>query len=158
MLDTPCSDVVWRVIATHSIRQFPLHFPSRASPCAIAFQLDSTISNPVGNDSSESKWDVSFIPGVIFGRKRENFVQNVLLRGLDSTVRRRCMDWKLFIGLRRSFLTPSSERFMTRVENNSLWPPWTWMQLPFRTLSANYQSIRCHIPENSAYLNEAART
>ena len=42
MLDTPCSDVVWRVLATHSIRQFPLHFPSRASPCAIAFQLDST--------------------------------------------------------------------------------------------------------------------
>jgi len=26
----------------HSIRQFPLHFPSRASPCAITFQLDST--------------------------------------------------------------------------------------------------------------------
>jgi len=28
MLDKPCSDVVWRVLATHSIRQFPLHFPS----------------------------------------------------------------------------------------------------------------------------------
>jgi hypothetical protein len=25
-----------------SIRHFPLHFPSRASPCAITFQLDST--------------------------------------------------------------------------------------------------------------------
>jgi len=44
VLDTPCSKVVWRVLATHSIRQFPLHFPSRASPCAITFQLDSTIS------------------------------------------------------------------------------------------------------------------
>jgi len=42
MLDTPCSEVVCRVLATHSIRQFPLHFPSRASPCAITFQLDST--------------------------------------------------------------------------------------------------------------------
>jgi hypothetical protein len=42
MLDTPCSDVVWRVLATHSIRQFPLHFPSRAAPCAITFQLDCT--------------------------------------------------------------------------------------------------------------------
>jgi hypothetical protein len=42
MLDTPCSEVVWRVLATHSIRQFPLYFPSRASPCAIIFQLDST--------------------------------------------------------------------------------------------------------------------
>ena len=27
MLDTPCSEVVWRVLATHSICQFPLHFP-----------------------------------------------------------------------------------------------------------------------------------
>jgi hypothetical protein len=42
MLDTPCSEVVWRVLAAHSFRQFPLHFPSRASPCAITFQLDST--------------------------------------------------------------------------------------------------------------------
>ena len=37
------SKVVWRVLVTHSIRQFPLHFPSRASPCAITFQLDSTV-------------------------------------------------------------------------------------------------------------------
>jgi hypothetical protein len=41
MLDTSCSEVVWRVLATHSIRQFPLHFPSRASPCVVTFQLDS---------------------------------------------------------------------------------------------------------------------
>ena len=26
-LDTPCSEVVWRVLATHCIRQFPLQFP-----------------------------------------------------------------------------------------------------------------------------------
>jgi len=42
MLDTLCSEVVWRVLATQSIRQFPLQFPSRASPCAITFQLEST--------------------------------------------------------------------------------------------------------------------
>jgi hypothetical protein len=42
MLDTPCSKVVWRVLATNSIYQFPLHFPSRASLCAITFQLYST--------------------------------------------------------------------------------------------------------------------
>ena len=42
MLDTPCSEVVWRVLATHSIRQFPLHFPSCESPCAITFQLHCT--------------------------------------------------------------------------------------------------------------------
>ena len=41
MLDTPCSEVVWRVLATHSISQLPLHFPSCASPCAITFQLES---------------------------------------------------------------------------------------------------------------------
>jgi hypothetical protein len=41
MLDTPCSEVVWRVLATHSIHQFPLHFLSRASPCAITFQTHS---------------------------------------------------------------------------------------------------------------------
>jgi len=45
MLDTPRYEVVWRALATHSIRQFPLHFPSRASPCAITFQLDSTTQN-----------------------------------------------------------------------------------------------------------------
>jgi hypothetical protein len=43
MLYTPCSEVVWNVLDTHSIYQFPLHFPSRASPCAITFQLDFTI-------------------------------------------------------------------------------------------------------------------
>jgi len=43
MLDTPCSEVVWRVLATHSIRQFPLRSPSRGSRCAITFQLDSTV-------------------------------------------------------------------------------------------------------------------
>jgi len=42
MLDKPCSKVVWRVLSTHSIRQFPLHFPCRASPCATTFQLDCT--------------------------------------------------------------------------------------------------------------------
>jgi len=39
MLDTPCSDVVLRVLATHSIRQFPLHFSSRTSPCVITFHV-----------------------------------------------------------------------------------------------------------------------
>jgi len=42
MLDTPCSEVVWRVLATHSIRQFPIQFPSCASSCTVTFQLEST--------------------------------------------------------------------------------------------------------------------
>jgi len=41
MLDIQCSEVVWRVLVTHSIRQFPLPFPSRASSWAIMFQLES---------------------------------------------------------------------------------------------------------------------
>ena len=43
MLDTPCSEVVWRALATHSIHQFPLQFPSRPSSCAITFQLGSAM-------------------------------------------------------------------------------------------------------------------
>jgi len=41
MLDTPWSELVWRVLAAHSIFQFPLHFSYRAAPCAITFQLES---------------------------------------------------------------------------------------------------------------------
>jgi hypothetical protein len=50
--DTPCSEVVWRVLATHSIRQLPLHFDSRESPCAITFQLDFTKQWTVGERRS----------------------------------------------------------------------------------------------------------
>jgi hypothetical protein len=45
MLDKPRSELVGRVLATHSIRQFPLHFPSRASPCAIRIQTHSTATS-----------------------------------------------------------------------------------------------------------------
>jgi len=45
MLHSPCSEVVWRVLDTHSIRQFPIHFPSCASPYTITFQLDYTVNN-----------------------------------------------------------------------------------------------------------------
>ena len=31
-----------RLLATHSIRQFPLHIPSRASPCATTFRTQYT--------------------------------------------------------------------------------------------------------------------
>jgi hypothetical protein len=68
MLDTPCFEVVWGVLATHSIRQFPLHFPSRASPCAITLQLDSTypdqVLTQVYHASLGKSWstDVSGLP------------------------------------------------------------------------------------------------
>ena len=61
MLDTPCSDVVWRVLVTDDLcwlpipfASFPIHF-SCASPCAITFQLDSTSSCPRVM-SSPSDW------------------------------------------------------------------------------------------------------
>ena len=44
MLDTSGSDVVWRVLATHCLWNFPLHFPSFASPCANTFLQYSNIS------------------------------------------------------------------------------------------------------------------
>jgi len=52
-----------RVLATHSIRQFPLHFPSRVSSCAIRFQIHST---------SEAEDDLGW--------------QMLLLLGLDSVL------------------------------------------------------------------------
>ena len=39
MLDTPCSEVVWRVLATHCIRQFP---PSLPLPCITVYHHIST--------------------------------------------------------------------------------------------------------------------
>ena len=39
MLDTPCSEVVWRVLATHSIRQFPTLLPL---PCVTVCHHIST--------------------------------------------------------------------------------------------------------------------
>ena len=65
MLDTPCSEVVRRVLATHSIRQFPLHFPSRASPCVITFQLDSMYNN---RQPSKSRNKLDFSNAVCFSR------------------------------------------------------------------------------------------
>jgi len=47
MLDTPCSEVVRRVLATQSISLFSLHFPSRASPCDIRFQFHSLTDAPI---------------------------------------------------------------------------------------------------------------
>jgi hypothetical protein len=58
MLDTTRCELLWRVLATHSIRQFPLNFPSRESPCAITFQLDSM--TVVGYRRFETKHSQSF--------------------------------------------------------------------------------------------------
>ena len=66
MLDTPYSKVVGRVLATYSIRQFPLHFPSGASPCAITFQLESTYCYSTATMISRMHLNVMFIVQCLF--------------------------------------------------------------------------------------------
>ena len=46
-----------RRLATHSIRVFPLHFPSRASPCAIRSRVSYTIRTVRGGASSMGIWE-----------------------------------------------------------------------------------------------------
>jgi hypothetical protein len=46
------------VLATHSIRQFPLHFPSRASPCTITFQLESTTYRWCERARAFARWSI----------------------------------------------------------------------------------------------------
>jgi hypothetical protein len=69
MLDTPSFKVVWRVLATHSIRTFPLHFPTGASPCAITFQLDSTRDCFVATDHTDIRniWRFISCPNIDLG-------------------------------------------------------------------------------------------
>jgi len=83
MLDTPYSEVVWRALATHSLRQFPLHFPYRASPCAITFQLESTESwgstvslfTVVLFNDAVSYWDcILVVDGCTVGYARTNVI------------------------------------------------------------------------------------
>jgi hypothetical protein len=71
MLDTPCSEVVWRVLAIHSSRQFTVHFPSLASPCAIIFQLDCTIQPNVAVSLEWCGWD--WLGFVVWERDRTGF-------------------------------------------------------------------------------------
>jgi len=57
MLDTPCSEVVWRVVATHSNSPVSPSLPLRASPCAITYQLQSTkVFSSVTPYNSRSQW------------------------------------------------------------------------------------------------------
>jgi len=83
MLDTPCSVIVWRLLAIHSIHQFPLHFPSRVSPCAFTFQLESTWNlNPtvVGGFST-------FVPGVVIGKRTDHWLDyHILIESKPSII------------------------------------------------------------------------
>ena len=56
MLDTPCSEVVLRILATFSIRQFPLHFHARGSPCAITYEVESASTKPITMVARSKVW------------------------------------------------------------------------------------------------------
>jgi len=57
MLDTPWSEVVWRVLATHSIRQFPLHFPL---PCVtVCHHISTGVYCSKFSSRSSFFWDVT---------------------------------------------------------------------------------------------------
>ena len=80
MFDPPCSEEVWRVLATHSIRQLPLHFPSRAWPCAITFHLDCTPQSQTLN----SWFGTSIVQNVSrkkhhLNRKRYNYDIDIIM-------------------------------------------------------------------------------
>jgi hypothetical protein len=64
-----------RVLATHSIRQFPLHFPSHASPCAVTFQLDSTRIHS----------DVHFTYHIYLNARRGVFPLHLVLKYVKSS-------------------------------------------------------------------------
>jgi len=88
MVDTPCSEVVWSVLATHSIRQFPLYFASRASPCAITFQPESNNTSIV----SSSWWWAYKCPKhveQVISAIRHSIASN---GGFFSTLIQRCTD------------------------------------------------------------------
>jgi hypothetical protein len=60
-----------RVLATHSIRQFPLHFSSPASPCAIRFQLDSTTHTFLTSILDGEVWSISRPRRITHGRNAD---------------------------------------------------------------------------------------
>jgi len=61
MLDTPCSEVMWRVLATHSIRQFSLHFPSQCVTVChhISTGLLTILTRPCPSNQSWARWNQS---------------------------------------------------------------------------------------------------
>ena len=92
MLDIPCSEVVWRVLATHSIRQFPLHFLSRGSPCAIPFQLDSTTTA-----ITTSVWTTKFRK--VQWSLSESWIQKRGIRCWDTVILNFGVGWRYVVSL-----------------------------------------------------------
>jgi len=57
MPDTPCSEIVWRVLATHSNRQFPLNFPL---PCVtVCHHISIGLYNISQARKKTSQWSMA---------------------------------------------------------------------------------------------------
>ena len=86
MMDTPSSEVVWSVLATQSICQFPLHFPSHVPLCAITFQLDCTLNDHEANQEIREPLNVCASNNiVVYGRC--NWTQRLLVVNDTLTLR-----------------------------------------------------------------------
>jgi len=81
MLDSPCSEVVRRVLRTHFIRQFPLHLPSRATPWAITFQLESNKKTMIITRCTVQLWKKHTCSSCVFytsKTKRHGYVARIV--------------------------------------------------------------------------------
>jgi hypothetical protein len=121
MLDKPFSEVVWKVLATHSIRQFPLLFPSLVSPCAITFRPDST--------SGESGW---FLQTLVSERQksRKTKLDQSLAEETQEQAYLQTFPWEIFIP--KTVLTRQmnhwkfyESHFVTTINNNCSVNKWT---------------------------------
>jgi hypothetical protein len=100
-----CSAVMWRLLVTHSILLFPLHFSSRASPCAFTFQTQST-KRRCGSLSASATYTRGRNPGptkrvagwapepIVTSRRREKSLSSTRIRArtVSSPYPSRCTD------------------------------------------------------------------
>jgi hypothetical protein len=80
-----------RVLATHSIRQFPLHFPSRATPCAIRFQKHSTRFNLDPCLPSSILSGVPTDAGNRYSPLQKDYIAMSIIRPTETCHRRGCL-------------------------------------------------------------------
>ena len=85
--ENDCSNTAWTVpsqtedcLATHSIRLFPLHFSSRASPCATSFRFHSMFISSIAVLTGNGKFcgcgAVSFRPII----NTEEAIQHIFIK------------------------------------------------------------------------------
>ena len=128
-LDTPCSEVVWRVLAAHSIRQFPLYFPSPASPCVITFQPESTPIT-VWESETNSSFSNRMIPNLLNPTGR--FIQCAARFGinpLEMGGKMEVLVYPKLLGSRKShacWKVPTFLQSVFLVQATCLWK-WVWI-------------------------------